>query len=286
MYLDGPDIDSFPLTFISDPEDDIPFASVLYSSYDFVETLYNSLSENGVMVFQLGEAPDYTSPAAQFSSDSRREKFIHILEEVGFEALHLYEDGNCGFEGPWTFLVAFKGDGDDQAWYMNQAEIEVEIHKRILRTKNGDHALDYFDGAAMQSYRHPHKVFESVFCRTDPKPDSCTTDHFRESVHLSDLEVKMSSVSDGSGRGVFTKVDIKEGTAIAKEVNTRTIHVPGSSLHLIEQYMEESEDIKQVHDYIDGYGWETDTHVSILFFLLCMAKSKIDVIISNSFRIH
>ena len=258
---------------------------MLYNSYDFVETLYNSLSENGVIIFQLGEAPDHASPAAQFTNDSRRENFIHLLVEIGFEALHLYEDGNCGFTAPWTFLVAFKADDSDHAWYTNPAQIDVAIHNRILRTKSGNHALEYFDGATMRSYRNPHKVFESVFCRAEPKPDSCITDRFRESVPVSDLEVKMSSVGDGSGRGVFTKVDIKQGTAIAKEVNAQSVHIPGSSLELIERYMKESEDIKQLHGYIDGYGWEVHTHVSVLFLYSAWQKA-IHVIISNSFRIH
>jgi hypothetical protein len=237
---------------------------MLYSSYDFLETLYNSLSESGVIVLQLGEATDYFEPAAQFTKASRREQLINLLVEVGFESLHLYEDGNCGFNNPWTFLVAFKDDEDDQNWYRNQAEIDIEIHKRILRTKTGKPpALEYFDGSLMQSYQSPHKVFESVFCRADPMPSSCVTDHHRENVAMSNFEVRMSEVGEGSGRGMYAKVDIKEGTTIGKKESVNAVHVPGSAMDLIDQYMNESADIKKAYGFFDGYGWTTNTFVSI-----------------------
>lgn len=250
-----------------DPEDDIPFAAMLYNSYDFLKTLYNSLSVNGVIVLQLGEATDYSEPAAQFTKASRREQLINLLVDVGFEAMHLYEDGNCGFNSPWTFLVAFKNQKDDQNWYRNRAQIDIEIHERILRTKSGRPTLKYFDGALMQGYQNPHKVFESVFCRADPMPSSCETDHYRENVALSDFEVRMSEVGEGSGRGVYTKVDIKEGTSIAKKESVNAVHVPGSAMDLIHLYMKESTDMKKAYGYIDGYGWETHTFGGTEYFV-------------------
>ena len=192
---------------------------------------------------------------------------------LGFEAMHHYEDGNCEFNAPWTFLVAFKKDGDDQAWYRSQAQVDVQIHKRIIRTKSGTHALEYFDGAVMQGYQTPHKVFESVFCRVEPTP--CVTDHFRESVPVSDFEVKMSTVGDRSGRGVFVKVDIKQGTTISKKELARTIHVPGSAMDLIIRYMAQSEDIRNAYGYISSYGWETHTFVSVLCCITLHGKMKI-----------
>jgi len=248
---------------------------MLYNSYDFVETLYNSLSVKGVIVLQLGEATeDYFQPAAQFTKESRRIALIDLLVDVGFEAMHLYEDGNCGFDGAWTFLVALKNGSDDQAWYRSQAQVDVQIHKRMIRTKSGTHALEYFDGAVMQGYRDPHKVFESGYCRAEPTPDSCTTDNFRESVPLSDFEVKMSTVGDGSGRGVFAKVDIKQGTAISKNETARGIHVPGSAMDLINRHRAQSADIQNAYGYIDGYGWGTHTFVSVLCFITLHGKMQ------------
>ena len=240
---------------------------MLYNSYDFIETLYNSLSVNGVIVLQLGQAATYSQPAAQFTKASIREHLINVLVGVGFKAIHLYEDGNCEFLSPWTFLVAFKDGEDDQNWFRNRAQIDIEIHERILRTKSGRPALEYFDGALMQGYQNPHKVFEAVFCRANPMPSSCKSDHYRENVSLSDFEVRMSEVGEGSGRGVFTKVDIKEGTSIAKTESLHgAVHVTGSAVDLIDRYMNASTDLRKAYDYIDGYGWETHTFVSICSF--------------------
>jgi hypothetical protein len=249
----------------SDPEDDIPFASALYNDYDFVETLFNALTEDGVIVLQLGESPYHDSPASQFTKSKRREDLIDILVEVGFESLHLYEDGNCGFDGSWTFIVAAKDKENDMRWYMRHAGVEVEIRKRILRTVSGAPALKYFDGSIMQTYQFPHKVFEVVFCRKEPKPASCLMDVSRDNIPLSDFEVKMSGVGDGSGRGVYTKVDIKQGSAISMKEQARPVHIPASSLALVHKYMDTSAEIMKAYGYIDGYGWETESFVSPYF---------------------
>eukprot|EP00557_Chaetoceros_sp_GSL56_P001364 CAMPEP_0176496106 /NCGR_PEP_ID=MMETSP0200_2-20121128/11021_1 /TAXON_ID=947934 /ORGANISM="Chaetoceros sp., Strain GSL56" /LENGTH=768 /DNA_ID=CAMNT_0017894045 /DNA_START=676 /DNA_END=2978 /DNA_ORIENTATION=- len=237
-----------------DPEDDIPFAAALYNNHDFTQTLFNALTDDGVLILQLGEAPDHDSPASQFTKAARRENLIDILVDIGFETIHMYEDGHCGFDGSWTYLLAVKDSSNDYRWYMTQPEMEVEIHSRIRRTKSGSSALKYFDGSIMQTYQVPHKVFEVVFCRTEPKPLSCVTDVARIDVPISDFEVKMSGVGDGSGRGVYTKVDIKQGSSIARKENARPIHIPASSLDLIEKYMDSSVDLTKAYGYIDGYG--------------------------------
>lgn len=254
---------SFFTIFLSrDPEDDIPFAEMLYNDLSFVKTLYNSLSDNGVIVLQLGEAADYGDPAAVHTTSSRREILIELLEEVGFEAMHVYEDGNCGFNMPWTFLVAMKDEQIDLRWYMNEAQIEVEIHSRIVHTKSGKPALEYFDGNIMQGYQYPHKVFESVFCLG--YEDACVEDKLASDVPISALEVGMSGVGDGSGRGVYTTVDIQQGSSIGRSSSKLALHIPGSALALIFGYYDKSQDIQDVYNYIDGYGWQTYSFVSIL----------------------
>ena len=79
---------------------------MLYNDYDFVETLYNSLTDNGLIVLQLGKASSYLDSAEQFSKSSRRSFLINLLEEVGFQTMHFFGDSNCGFYAPWSFLVA------------------------------------------------------------------------------------------------------------------------------------------------------------------------------------
>merc|ERR1719457_399444 len=71
-FADGIEIDEeerFDVLIMDalDPEDDIPFAEMLYNDEDFVETLYNSLTDDGVIVLQLGEAPGEEDPGEEFT---------------------------------------------------------------------------------------------------------------------------------------------------------------------------------------------------------------------------
>eukprot|EP01083_Nonionella_stella_P189950 703592_1 len=97
--------------------------------------------------------------------NKRRATLMSKLAEIGFEGFHIYEDGNCGFEYPWTFLVVTKDEEMGVNWYKNEAEVQIAIHERTLRTHSGKPVLKYFDGATMRRYQVPHKVFEATFCR-------------------------------------------------------------------------------------------------------------------------
>lgn len=259
-FADGIDIDEeerFDVLIMDalDPEDDIPFAEMLYNDEDFVETLYNSLTDDGVIVLQLGEAPGEEDPGEEFTKSSRRRTLIYLLEEVGFETMHFFDDGNCGFEAPWSFLVAMK-DGDiDSRWYMSEAAVEVAIHERTVRTVSGKPALKYFDGSVKRDYHYPHKGAERVFCRSLPTPESCNQniDVSRPDVDLSAFEVRMSSIGDGSGRGVFATVDIKKGSSIARKYNSHPVRATSENMHYIEQY-----ELDALYNYLDGYGWSAD----------------------------
>lgn len=243
----------------SDPEDDIPFASMLYNNIDFIQTLYNSLTDDGLIVLQLGEASNFDDPAAELSRSSRRETLIELLEEVGFESMHFYEDGNCGFDAPWTFLIATKDEDIDYRWYASEAAVEIDIRNRIVKTESGAPALKYFDGGVKKLYHNPSKASEVVFCRKEPMPESCRSldNERRVDIPITDLYVGMSTVGDGSGRGLFTSVDIKQGATIARAMHTSFVYAPWFSLRLLLKY-----DFDDVVDYLSGYGWLTETHVS------------------------
>mmetsp|Transcript_937 Transcript_937/g.1444 ORF Transcript_937/g.1444 Transcript_937/m.1444 type:complete len:866 (+) Transcript_937:187-2784(+) len=244
-----------------DPQDDISFAELLYTDQTFISSLYNALEDDGMIVFQLGSAPDHRDAPDTLNINRRRAILIEELEEVEFESFHIYEDGNCGFEYPWTFFVVMKDSLDDSAWYKNEAETQVAIHQRILRTHSGAPALKYFDGATLKGYQIPHKVFESTFCRQDPTPDGCITEETRiADIHQSDLEVKISGLGDRSGRGVFTKVDIKKGMSIGREATANPVYFSPSATRLIQHYADDYvEETSKVYDYMDGYGWQTET---------------------------
>lgn len=103
----------------------------------------------------------------------------------------------------------------------------VEIHQRILATKNGESALQYFDGATMLSYRFPSKASERVFCLRDSKSDMCGEkqgeSHKDRQLEISKLEAR----HDGDRSFVSTTVAI----SFTDSADTRI-----SSEEVIDQY--------------------------------------------------
>jgi len=76
----------------SDPESEIPFAKALYGNDDFIRAFYNSLSDDGILVMQLGEAPKFNSPDETYSKFRNRATTTSFLENLGFESIHTYEE--------------------------------------------------------------------------------------------------------------------------------------------------------------------------------------------------
>lgn len=58
-------------------------------------------------------------------------------------------------------------------WYRTAAEIEIELHQRLHKTKSGKPPLRYFDGSVMESYQIPPKVVETNFCRQQGEDTRC-----------------------------------------------------------------------------------------------------------------
>ena len=89
-------------------------------------------------------------------------------------------------------------------------------------------------------------------------------------MHPSEFEVKMSKIGDGSGRGIFALVDIQEGTSIGRKENSHPLHAKDATMKLVQKYNQ-----KDLFDYLEGYGWDTETFVSsqypnlFLHFLKC-----------------
>ena len=144
-----------------------------------------------------------------------------------------------------------KNIDDAASWYRNQAETDLAIHQRTKRTKSGNPALKYFDGALMASYQMPHKAFQATFCHRDPTPVECSIQEGKiEDLLESNLEVKMSSIGDGSGRGVYSKVDIKRGSSIGKEVTVNPVYYPPPTTELVLHYAEKVNSIDDVFSKI------------------------------------
>jgi hypothetical protein len=78
------------------------------------------------------------------------------------------EQAHSGFEDPWSYLIVCRSFACKDHLYANEASVEVEIHKRIKRTKSGSPALKYFDGATMGNIQQSiPKAWETLECRTE-----------------------------------------------------------------------------------------------------------------------
>jgi len=281
-----------------DPQDDVPFAKVLYNSIRFAKSLYNSLNDDGVIVFQVGASPDSDSGSDE-SIDQMKAALQKNLETIGFHSMHLYEESHGQFEEPWSFLVAMKSKEGRKNWFSNIAQTDLEIHSRILRTYSDKPNLKYFDGATVQSYQYPHRVFQGVFCRAEPKPDSCyyldSEEEKENLVSMSDLEVKMSSASEESGRGIYAKIDIKEGSFIGMQNSPENLYFAPSTVKGMNSVFEHDKGsvVEEVLDYMDGYGWQSnlmggeeeygvDSGIHTFVNHGCKGTFNIDTVVSNN----
>lgn len=68
-----------------DPNDEIEFAVYLYTSEAYILSLYNGLSNDGILVVQVGEVPDEGSPADETGRFTNRSIMQEKLLEVGFD---------------------------------------------------------------------------------------------------------------------------------------------------------------------------------------------------------
>jgi len=161
-----------------DPTDDKDFTEYLYHNDRFLESMFDSLSVNGVIVMQLGETNLYDDASDEIIGDHNRANVIRVLERYGFESLHVYDEDRCGFFAPWSYLLACKTAACNDNFHANPAQVDLAIHQQILRTKSGKHPLRYFDGTTMGLYQVPAKAWELSFCRKVTNPAACYADFY------------------------------------------------------------------------------------------------------------
>ena len=78
--------------FASDLESEMSSTDAVYSNMTIMEVFYNSLSDDGIMVIPLDESPEIWSADETNSRYQDRASTMHLLEYVGFESIHLYEE--------------------------------------------------------------------------------------------------------------------------------------------------------------------------------------------------
>lgn len=211
-----------------DPEDETDISALLYSDKNFLSSVIKSLSDDGVLVIQIGTAATIDDPRPEFGIYRNRHALFQTLEaNPEVETMLVYEEAHCGFLEPHAFLVVCKDESCRSRWYARSDQIDYEIYDRIVRTHSKERALTFFDGTTQRSYQWPKKGFETVYCRREPTPFECAyrTMNPKAEVHDFDFENEEESsfrvVATGEGdtkeTHVYATVNIPKGSFIMPE---------------------------------------------------------------------
>lgn len=253
--------------YLRDPHDDVEFAVALYNNKKYITSLYNALSEDGILVVQVGESPSLNDAAEEITMYKNRAIMIKQLSELGCESITIYGQAHGGYTSTWNNLFATKSLKVRSNWYRNEAEVNVEMQLRTVQSKSSSPMFHYFDGATMQLFQIPSKRFEAVYCKSEPKPPQCEDwsgyDPFVYEAPITAFEVGVSGVGEKAGRGVFAKEKIPKGSYMSLATATQLLYFPATTLRLIFD-MESSiaEELTPVECYINGYGYQSQYHVS------------------------
>jgi len=252
---------SYHVKISRDPSTVVEFSDFLYKNNAFLQSFSNALGDSGILVAQVGSSEVFNAAIP----------FTDGLDAAGFESVVGFEEAHGRFEGgAWSFIVAMK-DWDTRAnWFRNPAEWNTQIGPRLLRTKNGELPLRYFDEASVVNSRSPSRSVEDTWCRKYPK--ECKGGHGFDpelvNIPVSSFEVKPSVIAKG-GRGVFAKELIPKGAVIGLEECVDGMHVDSKTFQVLEEagnlFRDASKFWSVVYDgYIDGYGWMGHEYVSFV----------------------
>jgi Spermine/spermidine synthase domain len=211
-----------------DPEDPTEVSDGLYSNDSFVSVLVNSLSDDGVMAIQVGTAATIDDPRPDFGVYKNREALFRSLEaNPDVKTMFVYEEPDCGFLEPHSFLIVCKSTSCRSRWYARQDQVDYEIYDRIVRTKSKKRALTFFDGTTQRSYQWPKKGWETVYCRREPTPFECAYRNIDPKAEMHefslDSEVEGSFRVETKGEGdekvsqIFATKPIPKGSFIMAE---------------------------------------------------------------------
>ena len=140
-----------------------------------------------------------------------------------------------------------------------------------MPTLSGEPPFLYFDGATMESYRHPSKNSEVVFCRRQPMPDGCDEaghgfDLDRINIPMDALEVKMSTLGDNVGRGVFATMDIPRLSYVGLEKLVNIVYIDPSAYAVIRSWDNHTSNYYRgeiLERYATAYGHSFSHQVSL-----------------------
>jgi len=215
-----------------EPEASSAISKDFYDS-THLEAILNTLTDEGIMVIQIGRAPTILDPRPDIGFNAPREKLFNNLEALdAVEAMFVYEDPHCGFNEPRAFMIVCKSESCRRLFYATSDEIDYEIYSRIVKTHSKVRALQYFDGITHLGYQVAPKAWETTYCRREPTPFECSYRHldFKQPIFEfnfeSETENPFKVTADWEGEGedkyissthVYANVDIPKGAYIMPE---------------------------------------------------------------------
>ena len=252
----------------SDPQDMVEFADALFTSNEFYESIYNSLTSDGIFISQVGEMDLVPAYPDEFRPEMR---FAEIVATFGYVTVKFYGETHGGFFAPWKFMVAFKSNDSKVNWYDNQAEIDLKMNERSLEPLDGtDSLFRYYDGAIHQTYLYTSRVVENKFCLSKKTPIYCQYGHGYNpdvrNVAIDDLEVRVSEI-EGAGRGLFFKKDFPAGSYVSIESGSGSLLFMPKTTRLVQSFEELAYTVqwKTFGFYMFGYGFSSDFFGDISF---------------------
>ena len=153
-------------------------------------------------------------------------------------------------------------------WYRSAPELDIELRRRISRTRSGDSALKRFDAPTMVEYQVPSKTFETNYCRQSAFHPECE-DRFnvcKTTITKEQLQVHQSLIGKSAGRGLFAAVDIPMQSCLLIPDGSKSFQVLPSTCSVIDDLLETSiytnsaiagvqRDLSALFTFITGYGY-------------------------------
>jgi spermidine synthase len=230
-----------------DPEEDSEIAGILYSDRRFLDSMINSLSDNGILAIQVGTAATIDDPRPDFGIYKNREILFEMLEQnEAVQAMLVYEEPNCGFLEPHSFLIVCRSADCRSRWYARSDQVDYEIYDRIIPTVSKKSALTFFDGTTQRTYQWPKRGWETVYCRREPIPWECQFRFLDPKSKLFDFGLeedeennfRVETRTDENGEkssSVFAKETIPKGSYIMPDHLASSLMVTSRNLQNLEE---------------------------------------------------
>lgn len=256
-----------------DPKDTTTSANDMYTNPLYKEALSDALGRDGTLVIaQNGQTASSFSSKDEFSVGKLVRDLVKDDNGNGwFESIHVFDEMHPETGSKWATMIACKNIDCRESWHNDAALFEYFLHEMILPSTSSPSRslLKHFDGATMMQYQVPHKAFETSYCEDFPHTSMCVSHrgipHDLINIHTKDLDIRTSTIGEGAGLGLFTKVDIQPGSAIAIEQSLDPAFFRPYTVVILEneQFLKNH----PVLEYANFYGYDGDSTSNEVIFV-------------------